>query len=588
MVLPKHLGVTSKFVLTFISILTVSMSFMGYILYYQSSQAAIAQGQILMMQNVLQMRNSMSQKAGMVQNLSQIIAFDPKIQNFLGTTFSGEPFQLIDYRYNIAPILGNLMLQNTYIHAMRIFMSNNEIPELYDSFYHLKRVQSDPWYASFTHSTVVGDWQGLHTEKSFVGTFDASVQKKVFTYDRKIYSSNSTALAGVLEIEVDRDVLFDGLKNPQSAHFGSIFVVDTRGEIVSDNVPQLAGESAKSLGLPIPAQGTEINKIMDVKGVRSIVISVPLGGPELYVTGVFPVSPFIESMRLSLKWIIVILLSSLILLSGIVTFITHALLRRMKMLVKAMKQVREGSLDVSVPVVANDEFSQMAVSFNLMTARIHDLVETVYKSRIMEKEAELRVLESQINPHFLYNTLATISWVARKVRSSEIAHLSNSLAKFYRLVLNKGKSAILVRDEIEMVKAYLEIQKFRFENMFDAEFRIDDRALPYIVPKNILQPLVENALSHGIEPKRSHGTIVIEAGVQEENIVFRIIDDGVGMVPDQVEAVLKGQVRRTSGSGYAVKNIIERLNSYYGNDYKLELFSRPGIGTVFTITLPKE
>jgi two-component system sensor histidine kinase YesM len=178
--------------------------------------------------------------------------------------------------------------------------------------------------------------------------------------------------------------------------------------------------------------------------------------------------------------------------------------------------------------------------------------------------------------------------VARKVRSSEIAHLSNSLAKFYRLVLNKGKSAILVRDEIEMVKAYLEIQKFRFENMFDAEFRIDDRALPYIVPKNILQPLVENALSHGIEPKRSHGTIVIEAGVQEENIVFRIIDDGVGMVPDQVEAVLKGQVRRTSGSGYAVKNIIERLNSYYGNDYKLELFSRPGIGTVFTITLPKE
>nr|WP_186382110.1 sensor histidine kinase [Paenibacillus terrae] len=584
----KRLGVTTKFVLTFISILTVSMSFMGYILYYQSSHAAIAQGQILMMQNVLQMRNSMNQKTDMVQNLSQIIAFDPKIQNFLGTAFSGDPFQLIDYRYNIAPILGNLMQQNTYIHAMRIFMTNNEIPEMNDSFLHLKRVQSDPWYASYIHSTVVGDWQGLHTEKSFIGTFDPSAQKKVFTYDRKIDSSNSTALAGVLEIEVDREVLFDGLKNPQSEHFGSIFVVDRRGEIVSNNVPQLAGESAKSLGLPIPAQGTEINKIMDIKGVRSIVISVPLGGTELYITGVFPVSPFIESMRLSLKWIIVILVSSLILLSGVVIFITHALLRRMKVLVKAMKQVREGSLNVSVPVVANDEFSQMAVSFNLMTARIHDLVETVYKSSIMEKEAELRVLESQINPHFLYNTLATISWVARKVHSSEIAHLSNSLAKFYRLVLNKGKSAILVRDEIEMVKAYLEIQKFRFENMFDAEFRIDDRVLPYMVPKNILQPLVENALSHGIEPKCCHGTVIIEAGLQEESIVFRIIDDGVGMTPDQIGAVLRGQVRRTSGSGFAVKNIIERLNSYYVNNYKLELFSRPGIGTVFVITLPKE
>jgi two-component system sensor histidine kinase YesM len=260
----------------------------------------------------------------------------------------------------------------------------------------------------------------------------------------------------------------------------------------------------------------------------------------------------------------------------------------MKVLVRAMREVREGSLDVSVPVESNDEFTLMAQSFNTMTRRIHDLVETVYKSRIVEKEAELRALESQINPHFLYNTLATISWVARKVQSPEITNIANAMAKFYRLVLNKGKSTILVYDEIEMVRVYAQIQKFRFENMFDIVFDVEDKVYPYTIPKNILQPLVENALSHGIEPKRSHGTIIVRAYQTTNHLVFQVIDDGVGIPRERVQAMLSGQIRRSSGSGYAFKNILDRLRGYYGDEVKVAVVSRPGVGTSIIITLPKE
>ncbi|KAI7248998.1 hypothetical protein KC345_g11791, partial [Hortaea werneckii] len=168
----------------------------------------------------------------------------------------------------------------------------------------------------------------------------------------------------------------------------------------------------------------------------------------------------------------------------------------------------------------------MALSFNHMTRRIHDLVETVYKSELLEKDAELKALESQINPHFLYNTLATISWVARKAKAPDIVKLSDSMAKFYRLVLNKGNSETLVANELDMVGAYLAIQKFRFEDRFDAVFEVDEQVRNCYTLKNILQPLVENALIHGIEPKRSHGTIIIKAALENDLVVIRIIDDG--------------------------------------------------------------
>jgi two-component system sensor histidine kinase YesM len=581
----ENMKVTTKFITIYLSILIVSLTFSGFILYVQASQATISQAQTVMEQNLLQTKDSISQKVNMIENISQIIAFDTKIQTFLGSAFINESFQLEDYRYNIAPILDNMMRQNTYIHSIRIFMENDTIPELYDGFYSMKRINNKDGYREFiANQAKQSGWRNLHLAQMMAQIPGTAAADEVFSYDRKIFSTRYFDLAGMLEIEVKQDVLFDTLKDSVSDDLGNIFVIDQEGTVVSGNIPALQNKQIADLGIPELPVDRKVNQIQDVRSIRSLVISIPLQSPGLRIVGVFPISHFTGKVTESMKTTVIILLSSLAALSLIVYLITTKLLSRMKILLRAMKQVREGSLDVSVPVVANDEFTQMAISFNHMTSRIHDLVETVYKSEIMEKEAELRALEAQINPHFLYNTLATISWVARKANAPEITHLSQSLAKVYRLVLNKGSSEMTVYNEIEMVKAYLQIQKFRFEDRFDVVFEVDEQVSSLFMTKNILQPLVENALSHGIEPKRFHGTIIIKAGLQGERLFFQVIDDGVGMRPDKVKEILEGRVEKTSGSGYAVKNMMDRLQSYYGDQHSLAIFSRPGIGTVVTIT----
>jgi len=582
-------SVTSKFVGVYILILMISSAITGVILYMQAYNSAISQARSVMEQNVLQTKNSIDEKVSMIENISQIIAFDSRIQTLLGSAFIKESFQLQDYRYNVAPIVDNIMRQNKYIHSIHVYMNNASIPELfelYDGFYSMNRIRGDEGYLSFMNdSQKQTDWRGLHLEKLLTVRPDVEAKADVFSYNRKIFSGRNDEINGLIEIEVTKNVLFQSLTDSIS-DMGNVLVLDSDNQIAFNNRSHLNAGAAEELALALPGSNNKVNNIVKIDGVRSILISIPLTGPDLRLVGIFPVSHFVDKVNHSIRSTFIVLMVSLVVLSLLVYYLTVKLLSRMKVLLKAMKQVREGSIDVSVPVVWNDEFTQMALSFNHMTHRMHDLVETVYKSELLEKDAELKALESQINPHFLYNTLATISWVARKAKSPDIVSLSGSLAKFYRLVLNKGNSETLVENELEMVKAYLEIQKFRFEDRFDAIFEVDDRVRSCYTLKNILQPLVENSLIHGIEPKRSHGTIIIKALLEEDQVVLRIIDDGVGMTMNKINDVIEGKEVITRGSGFAIANIKRRLRAFYRESQHMELYSRQGIGTVVTLSFP--
>lgn len=581
-------SVISKFVAIYVSILLLSLAVTGYTLYRQAAGSAIEQAQTVMEQNLLQTKESIEEKVKMTENISQIIAFDSRIQTFLDSDFINESFQLQDYRDNISPILDNIMRQNPYIHSLHVYMGNPTIPELYggyDGFYSMQRIRNDPPYQAILENNALRSaWRGLHKEKVLLVRPDLAANADVLSFNRKVYSVHNYEVAGMVEIEITARELFQTLEDSVSADIGNVFIADDGDRIVSENVPGAYGERLEQLGLTgLPLDGS-VNRIASVRGQRSIIISIPLSGPQLRVVGIFPLGHVLEKVNGSIRTIIVVLAAALLLLSLLVYYVTVKLLSRMKVLLKAMKQVREGSLDVSVPVAWNDEFSQMALSFNHMTERIHGLVETVYKAELLEKEAEVKALESQINPHFLYNTLATISWVARKAKAPEVARISDSLAKFYRLVLNKGSSETLVGNELDMVKAYLAIQKFRFEDRFDAIFEVDERVREFVTVKNILQPLVENALVHGIEPKRAHGTIFVKARLEDEQVVLQIADDGVGMGRERLRELKEGRPVDSHGSGYALANIMGRLRMMHGENHQLELFSRPGIGTVVTIS----
>jgi two-component system, sensor histidine kinase YesM len=238
-----------------------------------------------------------------------------------------------------------------------------------------------------------------------------------------------------------------------------------------------------------------------------------------------------------------------------------------------------------------DEITELGMSFNIMIGKIRDLLETEKKEQENLKKAELRALQAQINPHFLYNTLDTIIWMAEARRTDQIVELVSALSSFFRISLSKGRDWITIGEEIERTKSYLTIQRMRYRDIMDFRIEADQQVLKYTVLKLILQPLVENALYHGIKNKRGGGVIVVRASQNNENeILLEVEDSGVGFTTEKLRQ-LQSELNDDSGeinleSGFAIGNVNKRIRLYYGRQYGLLVHSEYKIGTRATLVIP--
>lgn len=249
-----------------------------------------------------------------------------------------------------------------------------------------------------------------------------------------------------------------------------------------------------------------------------------------------------------------------------------------------MKKVENEDFDVQVNFKGNDEIAMLGRSFNKMSAKLKELINQVYITKIKQKEAELSALQTQINPHFLYNTLDTIYWMCRMEKAFETSKLIEALAKLFRLSLNNGRELILLRDEVAHLENYLIIQKKRYGDAINFRFFVEEDLLTSTVVKLILQPLVENAIIHGIEKKEGTGNILVTIKRVSENIIYEIKDDGNGIDVNEINQLLAGI--GDSNRGFGIKNINDRLKLYFGEQYGIQFSSENGEGTTVTVIQP--
>ena len=251
-----------------------------------------------------------------------------------------------------------------------------------------------------------------------------------------------------------------------------------------------------------------------------------------------------------------------------------------------MKKVEKGDLNVIVDIKRKDEIGQLGRSFNSMIKKIKKLIEEVYVNQIKRKEAELRALQPQINPHFLYNTLDVIYWTSRLEKAYKTGKIVSSLANLFKLGLNKGSKVTTIGKEIEHLKSYLEIQKVRYDK--EPKFSIDiDKSLYELKTiKLILQPLVENSLIHDIPNLGSKGMVSIKVYEKNNDIIFEIIDNGIGMNKKRINEVFQEDIEKKKG--YGIKNVHERIKLYFGDQYGLSIDSKIGKGTIVKIKIPKK
>ncbi len=268
-------------------------------------------------------------------------------------------------------------------------------------------------------------------------------------------------------------------------------------------------------------------------------------------------------------------------------YISISITRRISRLVSRMKRVQQGELDSIIPHQDKDEIGELVDNYNYMLSRIAVLGEEQYRMGQDLKTAELSALQSQINPHFLYNTLDLINWLSQKNMVSEISDVTIALANFYKFSLNKGRDISTIDYELRHVSSYVQIQNVRFRNKIHLVLDVEEDALRFTIPKITLQPIVENAIHHGIlEKPDKEGVVEIRVWTEMDHVVLCVRDDGVGIPADRMQLIEHGNPISERGNHYAIRNINERLRLVYGEAYRLEYKSEVGVGTEVYIRIP--
>ncbi|MDO5361676.1 MAG: sensor histidine kinase [Eubacteriales bacterium] len=284
----------------------------------------------------------------------------------------------------------------------------------------------------------------------------------------------------------------------------------------------------------------------------------------------------------------VILLILLVLILSLTRMITQSVTKPIRELCRATKQVAKGNFS-HAEIESGDEIQVLTNSFNDMTGEIQYLIENIKKEQKNLRDTELKLLQAQINPHFLYNTLDAIVWMAEGGMNKEVVFMVTALSEFFRTTLSEGNDYITIREEESHIRSYLSIQEVRYADIMEYEISIDAGIYPYYILKLTLQPLVENALYHGIKNKRGKGKITVRGYERNDRIYLEVEDNGIGMTEEELEILrkkVKGEAERERGFGLG--NVDERIRLNYGPEFGISFQSKKGEGTLATVCIPKK
>ena len=392
----------------------------------------------------------------------------------------------------------------------------------------------------------------------------------------------------VLLIEMAYQGLEEVLDEVTLGNGGYIYLMDSNGDIIWHPKFELIASGRVKENNLVAAGYDDGSREEVFNGTSQTVVTKTVGYTGWKLVGVIKgtgISLNMLKTRLFIVFVILLIIFIVILINSYISFRVTNPIRELE---KSVKALEEGNLDADIYMGGSYEVQHLGKSVQDMKFRIKGLMQDIVNEHEEKRKSEFDSLQAQINPHFLYNTLDIIVWQIENEKQSEAVHTVTALARFFRLSLGKGKNIVTVKDEIDHVKNYLMIQHMRFKNKFDYEFDIAEDVLELPSLKLMLQPLVENAIYHGMEFMDGDGLIMVKAWREEDELYLSVADNGLGMTEDKVEMILTGKSASGNGrgSGIGVKNVNERIKLYFGEAYGLTIDSEPDEGTTVIIHLP--
>ncbi|SEC81267.1 sensor histidine kinase [Paenibacillus sp. GP183] len=407
----------------------------------------------------------------------------------------------------------------------------------------------------------------------------------VVSLSRELKSTDGIRGEGILLVDLNMSVINEICSKINLGKRGYVFIVDQNGDIVYHPQQELIyGHLRSELIDRVTSAGNGSFIADDENGKRIYTINNTNFGWK--IVGVAYTDELIadpSTMQNSFLLTGIIGLAVTLVISFL---IARSLSRPIKKLQGNMKHVESGNFDVLAEINQRDEIGQLSRTFNLMIGQIKKLLQQIIETEKTKRTTELRLLQAQINPHFLYNTLDSIIWMAEQKQHEEVVTMTSALAKLFRASITKENELVPLQVEIDHIDNYLLIQKMRYQEQLDYRIEVPEELMQVKTLKLLLQPFVENAIYHGIKNKPEIGLIVISAREEGDNLVFEIVDNGLGMTAEKLQSILKHQEREARG-GVGVLNVNERIQLFFGQEYGVHFESELEVGTRVTIVVPK-
>ena len=473
---------------------------------------------------------------------------------------------------------------NSHREVAGIFIATKE--DLYVST-GMSRISRDPfqnerWYREASENPEEIQLISVVTGRNIVTNRSYSIDD-VFSLAKAVQDPETGEVLGVILLDIRHDIIQSSINGVTIGEKGFVFVMDQEDNIVYTPVNGIVYrvnpkwvKAMEPMSVQIQGGSYQIrSELSPYTGWRTV--------------GVFSMDEVMSSVNTIVYILFTCVIISLVLVVIVSFKFSRTLTNPIFKLKRLMKQAESGDLTVRFNFQHNDEIGELGQSFNHMIARIDQLIQMVYVEQENKRTAEMKSLQEQIKPHFLYNTLDTISWMARDYDAEDIVRLVDALTNMFRIGLSHGKDIITVKEEITHVSNYLYIQKIRYKDKLNYVIHVDESLYAIEVPKLILQPLVENAIYHGVKAKRGGGTITITGVPEGENLVFTVQDDGAGMLQEKVEELNRRMSERSvldEKKSFGLFYIRERIQLCYGKGYGVHVESTLGEGTRVTITLP--
>ncbi|MFF2482988.1 cache domain-containing protein [Paenibacillus sp. NPDC058071] len=408
----------------------------------------------------------------------------------------------------------------------------------------------------------------------------------VVSLSRELWSKDQKRPLGVLLVDLNFSAINDTLNNIDLSKRGYVFIVDNSGNIVYHPQQQLLYSNLKTEKIDdVLKQGN--GSFVTDEGRQSRIYTVQDTNFGWKIVGVSYVNELIgNKQKMQLSFVaagVFCLIVGLIL----AVVISRHLSRPIKKLQEHMKKVERGIFDHRVPIENPKEIASLARTFNLMVVKIEELMSQIVTEQEFKRKSELSALQAQINPHFLYNTLDSIIWMAEGKKTEEVVLMTSALARLFRASISRGQELVSVRTEIEHVTNYLTIQKMRYKDKLDFTIDVDPGIYHYRTLKVLLQPLLENAIYHGVKNKIGIGEIRVTGGEEDDCVWFQVSDNGAGMDEQAMRSILEPRKNDRESKGVGVVNVHERIQLYFGMSYGLSYESAPGEGTTVTVRIAR-